>query len=80
MTLFIIIILKLARADITFDTLKNKIWHLRYMAIDKFLQGARKIIIKNRLVKVLNLLRKFINSWNEAINDSSESGLYNFII
>ena len=50
------------------------------MAMDKFLQGARKIIIKNRLVKVLNLLKKFINSWNEAINDSCESGLNNFII
>jgi hypothetical protein len=69
-----IILSKLARGDIMFDTFKNKIWHLRYMALDKFIQGARKIVIKNRLVKVLNLLRKFINSWNEAINDSTESG------
>ena len=44
--------------------------------MDKFIQASRQIILKNRLVKVLNLLRKFIDSWNEAINDATENGYY----
>ena len=41
--------------------------------MDNFVQAARKVIIKNRLVKVLNLLKKFINSWNEALLETSDS-------
>lgn len=66
----------LARSDVTFDVYKNKIWHLRYESLDKFIQGARKILIKNRLVKVLNLLKKFINSWNDAILETVSSGSF----
>ena len=41
--------------------------------MDNFVQAARKVIIKNRLVRVLNLLKKFINSWNEALLETSDS-------
>ena len=78
------------RTDITFDLLKNKTWNLRLLALDKFVQTARKVcfrltsfvlniylifknlkkvIIKNRLNRVLSMLRKFINSWNETLSE-----------
>ncbi len=60
---------KLPRQDISFDLLKNKAWELRLLALDKFVQSARRIILKNRIVKVLQLLRKFIASWNETLSE-----------
>lgn len=64
---------KLARSDASFDMFKNKIWKLRYMSLDRFIQAGRKIILKQRLEKVLFLLRRFVDSWNEALNENSES-------
>ncbi|CAF0716214.1 unnamed protein product [Brachionus calyciflorus] len=61
---------KLGRSDITFDTFKNQIWQLRFMALDNFIQAVRKVIVKNRLLKCLKLIKKFIDSWNDALNDS----------
>ena len=60
---------KLSRQDISFDLLKNKAWELRLLALDKFVQSARRVILKNRIVKVLQLLRKFIASWNETLSE-----------
>lgn len=64
------------RADgvVTFDMFKNQTWKVKYMSAEKFVQAGRKVIVKRRLEKVLNLLKKFINSWNEALNEQNENG------
>lgn len=64
---------KAARDDISFDIFKNKTWQLRFLSLDRFIQAARKIILKRRLEKVLLVLRRFVNSWNEALNENSEN-------
>lgn len=64
---------KLAREDISFDMFKNKTWQLRFLSLDRFIQAARKIILKKRLEKVLLVLRRFIDSWNEALSENSEN-------
>ena len=35
---------QLARDDVTFDTYKNQTWHVRYLAIERFVQAGRKVM------------------------------------
>lgn len=35
-----------------------------------------KIILRNRLIKVLVALEKFVNSWNQAVAEAIENGIY----
>lgn len=37
------LIFKLPRTDIKFDMFKNQTWKVRYMSIEAFIQGARKV-------------------------------------
>ena len=43
------------------------------MSLDRFVQATRKIILKLRLEKILVMLRKFIESWNEALNEGVDN-------
>lgn len=64
---------KLAGSQCTFDMFKNKIWQMRFISLERFIQAARKVVLKRRLEKVLMLLRRFVDSWNEVLNENSES-------
>ncbi|KAF7274338.1 hypothetical protein GWI33_012995 [Rhynchophorus ferrugineus] len=46
-------------------------WFQRYLTLNKFIWAARSIILKNRLVKVLNKLKSLTVSDIEKINDGA---------
>lgn len=54
--------------DATFDTYSNNMWAVRHAALNKFIQAARKIIIRNRALKKLKSLRTHMVEWRKAIN------------
>jgi len=49
------------------------VWQLRFLSLGRFVQAVRKVVLKRRLERVLSLLRRFCEVWNEALCDSSES-------
>lgn len=52
--------IKIGRTDITFDTFKNQIWQLRFMALENFIQAVRKVneIKKKKVYSFIFLLLK----------------------
>jgi len=51
--------------DATFDTYSNDMWAVRHAALDKFVQAARKIVIRNRAMKKLHSLQTYMMDWNK---------------
>ncbi|BFZ01996.1 hypothetical protein BsWGS_05035 [Bradybaena similaris] len=56
--------LELAPADAMFDVYANDVWEARHAALDRFVQAARTVIIRNRVSKRLPGLRKLIKDMN----------------
>ncbi|ESO95222.1 hypothetical protein LOTGIDRAFT_144748 [Lottia gigantea] len=51
--------------DAKFDLYTNDLWAVRHAALDKFIQAARKIIIRNRGEAKLKSLRRVVIDWSK---------------
>lgn len=54
---------KLGEKGMTFDPYMNDVWATRNAALDRFIQAARKVIIRNRGEIKLNSLRSVVVDW-----------------
>ena len=59
-----------------FDTYSNNMWTVRYSAIDRFQQAARKIIIRMRATKKLNSLKQTVINWKNRKISAKTNGKY----
>jgi len=56
---------QLAEEGIQFDLYSNNPWSTRHSATDRFTQAARKIILRIRATKNLQMLNTFLKNWNK---------------
>ncbi|KAK6165253.1 hypothetical protein SNE40_022213 [Patella caerulea] len=56
---------QLAYKEATFDPYNNDMWAVRHVALEKFVQAARKVIIRNRGEVKLKSLRKVVIDWSK---------------
>ncbi|KAK7486204.1 hypothetical protein BaRGS_00022527, partial [Batillaria attramentaria] len=63
-----------AETNVTFDPYNNDTWATRHAALQRFIQAARKVIIRNRAAYKLNSLRSVVLEWSsrKPVNTDEE--------
>ncbi|KAH9519003.1 hypothetical protein Btru_008882 [Bulinus truncatus] len=60
----------------TFDSYSNDLWDARHAALDRFVQAARKVIIRNRCDKRLRDLKKLKKSISGVVQVEGDSKIH----